>query len=443
MIQTPSQFQVLKTCILDVHENHIDKIRDDQSLLRVLCEAVERAFRLGFHAGFRVRDYWCWMESLIQICRNERSFIHPSYEDSIKMVHESRSVTTSQGRGRLLIRILLQRGLLDVPVKFMQTHADYATKFYEPSYSALGNEIFVQIFCSLVSEVCRLPFQLNLDNAEFLDETWQMPVFKQLEFVPCFKLGASLDLMDGHVVVMDLDPAGVAAEDNQIELGDILVTMYGKALRGSFSKIASLRNTHEGQPVPLGVQKARLADGDVYPPLKTLLMKFRADQLISFLNIDNKNLNCIATSGSSRSFFEANPNCRLLFVGQCDIGSDGSVRMINRSILQVLMKRRPSEQLIPVHMELGEIGITVWEVQPKTGELVSQDQPLFRHSYPQIASCGRRTDGTNFLAYIVGQEACTICTSFRCLVFEAVNQNESRSLINEIAHGFDRTHWTL
>ena len=100
-------------------------------------------------------------------------------------IRKTCSVATPQGCGRLLIRMLLQRNLLDFPVKLLQNNPHVAAKFYEPSVSVLGSEILVQIFCSLVSEISRISFALNLENTEFLDETWKLPVFRSYEFVPC------------------------------------------------------------------------------------------------------------------------------------------------------------------------------------------------------------------------------------------------------------------
>ncbi|CAH8633264.1 unnamed protein product [Dicrocoelium dendriticum] len=117
--------------------------------------------------------------------------------------------------------------------------------------------------------------------------------------------------------------------------------------------------------------------------------------------------------------------------------------MVNRSISQVLEQRRDEKDYIPVQMEIGELGITVWAHNPTNGDVDKCSDPLLRHSFPQIVSCGRRTDGTNYLAYIVGQEMCNVAKEFNCYVFQAASRADSKFLINAIAQGFDRTHWTL
>ncbi|GAA48199.1 hypothetical protein CSKR_111082 [Clonorchis sinensis] len=438
MLQCPSQFQVIKQCILDVHENQISRINDEYVHLRELCEAVERLFRLGFRGTFRVRDYWHWMLAVSKMCVKERKFLHPLYTDAIDKVQHNSSVTTAQGRGRLMIRLLLHHSMLDFPVKFMLAHPDYAASLYDSSYSALSNEIYVQILHSLLAEMCRVPFDLNLDNAEFLDETWEMPVFERYELVPCSKLGTRLDFLDGHAVVTDLDPDGVAAEDNKVKVGDVVVSMYGKTLRNGSALITTLRNQNEGKPVPMDIVKSQLPNGKLFRPLESLLKRFGFEFLIP-----TASTTASESSSEPDSFFTRDSPGRLLYVGQCEVGSNGGVNMINSAILRVLMNRRKDDWPIPVHMELGELGIAIWNMHPRTGAVDPTQPPIFQHSFPQISSCGRRTDNTNYLAYIVGEEPCSIAKRFRCFVFEAVDKEEAKRLIHGIAQGFDRTHWTL
>ncbi|KER30440.1 hypothetical protein T265_03172 [Opisthorchis viverrini] len=439
MLQCPSQFQVIKQCILDVHENQISRIDDEYVHLRELCEAVERLFHLGFRGTFRVRDYWHWMVAISKMCLKERKFLHPLYTDAINKVQHNSSVTTAQGRGRLMIRFLLHHSMLDFPVKFMLAHPDYATSLYDSSYSALSNEIYVQILHSLLTELCRVPFDLNLENAEFLDETWEMPVFERYELVPCSKLGTRLDFLDGHAVVTDLDPDGVAAEDNKVKVGDVVVSMYGKTLRNGSALITTLRNQNEGKPVPMAIIKSQMPNGKIFRPLESLLKRFGFEFLIPTVSTTPSD----SLSSEPDSFFTRDSPGRLLYVGQCEVGSNGGVSMINNAILRVLMNRRKDDWPIPVHMELGELGIAIWNMHPRTGTVDPTKPPMFQHSFPQISSCGRRTDNTNYLAYIVGEEPCSIAKRFHCFVFEAVNKEEAKRLIHGIAQGFDRTHWTL
>lgn len=86
--------------------------------------------------------------------------------------------------------------------------------------------------------------------------------------------------MEGHLVVTDLDAAGVAAEDDQVQLGDVLAHMYGQPLRNFTLPLTVLRSRHEGQPIPLGVIKTHLPDGTLYAPLKRILLRHDCGHLL-------------------------------------------------------------------------------------------------------------------------------------------------------------------
>lgn len=439
MLQQPPAFAQIKSCILTFYKQNLKEINDGTNFLQILCEALECSFRLGLKRSYSLRrqDYWCWMKSLIRKCSDSQIFLHPLYLTSVAKVEKNCSVSTTQGRGRLLIRMLLQHGLLDFLSKLLQSCSNLATAFYDETGSILGNEILVQIFCSLLSELSRIPFNLELENSEFLDETWKLPLFKTFEFVPCKMLGARVETIDGHHMVTELNPNGVAAEDNRICVGDIFSSMYGCSLSNSGIHLASLRSQHYGEPVPVGVTKVFLEDGQIYPPIKLLLERCGYSQLLG--KIKPVPLKCESTD----DFFKLRPYCQFRFIGKYDVGSDGGVQMINQSIMQAILNFCISEENVPVSIELGELGVTVWKLAEASNNIIRSEEPLFKHSYPQISSCGRRTDNTNFFAYIAGDEPCTLAKHFTSYVFEAVNHSESKRLIAGLSMGFDRTHWTL
>ncbi|VDP92203.1 unnamed protein product, partial [Echinostoma caproni] len=159
MLQTPAQFGVIKKCILDVHQKQIKTLDDQMSVVRDLCEAIESLFRLGLTNRSRTRDYYSWMEDLMKKLKQEKSFIHPDFSAALKSVRKNNSLCNIQGKGRQMIRYLLQRGRLDFPIHYMQNHPQFAEKFYQhPTESVLAHEILVQIFGSLISELCRMTF---------------------------------------------------------------------------------------------------------------------------------------------------------------------------------------------------------------------------------------------------------------------------------------------
>lgn len=68
---------------------------------------------------------------------------------------------------------------------------EYATEYYDKD-SIVSNEILCQIFISVLLQISKLNFKLDLMNSSFLDDTWELPECKSLELVPCKTLGISV-----------------------------------------------------------------------------------------------------------------------------------------------------------------------------------------------------------------------------------------------------------
>jgi hypothetical protein len=120
------------------------------------------------------------------------------------------------GKTRLLIRSCLKRKCLQIPIQFHVENQDYDDPNlrvnYCPKGSILGHEILSQIFLSLVLQLGNYDFNLDLSNASFLDESWQIPLLVKAEFVPCDKLGLTLGFPMGFAVVADIIENSLAAE---------------------------------------------------------------------------------------------------------------------------------------------------------------------------------------------------------------------------------------
>uniref|UniRef100_T1J3F0 RUN domain-containing protein n=1 Tax=Strigamia maritima TaxID=126957 RepID=T1J3F0_STRMM len=76
----------------------------------------------------------------------------------------------------------------------------------------------------LLSAVAELNFDLNVKNASFLDETWLLPIHQSYEFVPCYSLGIKINYVRGR----NVRKGSKVAEDDKVEVGDILDEMYGE-----------------------------------------------------------------------------------------------------------------------------------------------------------------------------------------------------------------------
>lgn len=143
----------------------------------------------------------------------------------VEQTKQNPKVHTFTGRLRLLIRICLVRKCLHMPVEILvrpllqqnafnmsirihesfQYDANYknlqlcsqtriptlATEFYDLK-SILGDDILREILLSVLLQCSKLNFKLNLRNATFLDDTWQMPKCVALQLVPCKNLGISV-----------------------------------------------------------------------------------------------------------------------------------------------------------------------------------------------------------------------------------------------------------
>ena len=89
---------------------------------------------------------------------------------------------------------------------------------YDPLTSLFTNEDSREFILGVFSLLGNMEFDLKIRNASFLDETWELPVFKQIELVPSHDLGLTIRYVQGRAVVVDLDIHGVAAEDDKVQV---------------------------------------------------------------------------------------------------------------------------------------------------------------------------------------------------------------------------------
>lgn len=77
------------------------------------------------------------------------------------------------------------------PVLIFQVRTKDPEDIYDDD-SIIGDEILGEIFLSLLYQCSHINFELQLDNASFLDDTWQLPGYHEYELVPCMDLGVYL-----------------------------------------------------------------------------------------------------------------------------------------------------------------------------------------------------------------------------------------------------------
>ncbi|KAM7296096.1 uncharacterized protein ISCGN_021292 [Ixodes scapularis] len=103
-----------------------------------------------------------------------------------------------------------------------------------------------------------------------MDMNWE--VYKAFEFVPCSDMGLSVRFASGHAVVTHVQEGSIAAEDDQVQVGDVLDELYGEAINGrKRGAISALLSHFEGLPVYASFVKSSLPDRSPYPPVEDLL----------------------------------------------------------------------------------------------------------------------------------------------------------------------------
>ncbi|KAF0314256.1 hypothetical protein FJT64_015279 [Amphibalanus amphitrite] len=424
-----------------------NEILDDHPSMLPFCEVLEKIFREGLLGpvftpfGATKKDYWSVMESVYQ----ERNSVSSSFHHAVEAVQKSQRVHTQQGRGRLFIRCALFKRCLHVPVESL-IRCGRASSLYDRCDSVIGHEILAEICLSLLRQVSLIKFRLNLRNACFLDETWLLPLYRRFEFVPCERLGVKFGFCKSRVLVVDVEPNSVAAEEDNIEPGDIVDELYAECCYGMRrGRVSALLKLYQGMPIYISVVKCHSATGDLYPPAIPLLESLRLDlaQLTAAYQSRAAQRRRLAASADRLDRLpddpepadEKAPYCAgapVTYLGAGFVGNRGDVTVIEMGVENVLRNQPQTQQ---VQLVLGEMGVTL--VDRASGEVVR------KHSYTEIASCGRRNDRLRYFAYVAGETSCNMARFFYCHVFEALDEQQAKDVLHGIAEGFRRTHFAV
>lgn len=433
-------------------------IKDDNTYVQTLCETLEEIMRKGLKKqnsffGMARRDYWSWIEYMGTDGNGSTERVNPIFSMAVTTVKNCDKTLTTQGRGRLFIRLALQKKILSVPIE--QIHKSQKTKaaWYEQGSSILGDEILTEIFLSLLFEATEINFKLNCKISSYLDETWIIPRYKSYELVPCRDLGIRLLYVGGRALVVSLDPNGVAKEQNKVEPGDILDEMYGEGLKGiTKGKIPSLLRGNKGWPVYLSVIKARYPDGRIFPPVSYLIKQSKTDAVILKAIADkaDQQRKSEKENGNKKPAHailpedgveetpvptpQSNARYKISYIGKMNVGTDGSMKQIEGAIGKMLSAHQDSDYR-DVILKLGETGLTVADA--------STIEIILKHSYTEISSCGRRLDSPKYFAYIAGETTCTLSKEFVSYFFKSECEEEARNILCAVAQGFGRTHWFI
>ncbi|XP_031831754.1 uncharacterized protein LOC116426647 isoform X2 [Nomia melanderi] len=336
---------------------------DDGNLdLPLFCKCLEKCLQKGIlmslsPIGFsKVPNAWYWLEEIA----GKHFSSSCTYSLMVEQVKQNPKVQTPTGRLRLLIRTCLIRKCLYMPIEMLVRTPLMAIEYYDKN-SILGDEILGEIFLSVLLQSSKLNFKLNLRNSSFLDDTWDLPECMALELVPCKSLGISVCFTKGKALIINLDKNSVAAEDDKIEVGDVLDEINGYAItsnaKGQLSRI--MKKTI-GQPVCLHVIKHRHKETqEIYTPIIQLVRNSGAECLKKILkkfNSDKQDHE--EQSEISKSVQKSlNAGFSLKYCGSVHIGTEGDVKQIEKAIVQVL--KSDDLKLVAVKFECLEIGIRV------------------------------------------------------------------------------------
>ncbi|KAK0085359.1 hypothetical protein PV325_005353 [Microctonus aethiopoides] len=429
----------LKGWIRKLTENTAE-ITDDNPDLILLCSSLEKCFQLGVtmritsSVGYpKSADAWHWLEELGE--RNER-FLY-SFTSAVESVSQNLKVESPIGKLRLLIRICLTKKCLHMPVQLLVRSPGMSLDHYEPN-SILGDEILGEIFLSALLQIGKLQFKLNLKNARFLDDTWQLPKCSSIELVPCKSLGISVCFTKGKALIINVHENSVAAEDDKIQIGDVLDEINGQILTGrSRGKLNKIMKKTSGLPTTLHIIKYYSeATNDLYGPIANLIRSSGVERLQKLLKrpmTSPKKIEIPRIINKVNDTLSANAGCKVTYCGNISTGTEGDVKQIESAIWRLL--RCQEFVSIPVRFESLEIGIRVTQQSDET--------VILNQSYMEISSCGRTANIPEYFAYIAGDTNCNMATNFNAFVFHHRKENEVQTILQSLAQGFHRTHFAV
>lgn len=415
-------------------ESNIEIDEENEDLL-FFFKNLEKCFQKGILMRLnpisfpKLPDAWYWMEEIA-----EKYFSSScTYSLVVEQVKQNSKVYTPTGRLRLLIKTCLMRKCLHMPVEMLVRTPLMATDYYDRN-SILGDNILGEIFLSVLLQSSKLNFKLDLRNCSFLDETWQLPECLALELVPCKNLGISVCFTKGRALIVNLDKNSVAAEDDKVEIGDILDEINGNAItsntKGQLRKF--MRKTM-GLPVSLYVIKHRNKKTcELYAPIVHLIKSSGIEGLKKILKrfnseMDDEKIEVIKPENQLNAGFSVK------YCGSIYVGTKGDVKQIERAILQILKSEEMKS--VPVKFECLELGIRV------TQDL--DDTVICKQSYMEISSCGRTGNIPNYFAFIAGDTNCNLATKFDAYIFYHKNESEVQTILQSLGQGFQRTHFAV
>ncbi|XP_012217341.1 uncharacterized protein [Linepithema humile] len=417
---------------------HANEINDENQDLYHFCKCLENCLQQGLLPVFDNIGYlnlayaWKWLEYIAGKKYNS----YNTFSLAAEQVRQNSKVHTSAGRLRLLIRICLVRRCFHMPVEILTKIPTLATQFYDFK-SILGDDILREILLSVLLQCSKLNFKLNLRNAAFLDDTWQLPRYRVFELVPCKNLGISVCFTNDKALIVNVDERSVAAEDNKVEIGDVLDEINENIINGdSKGKLRKIIKKGSGQPIILHIIKHRTQKSDeVYQPIVHLIKNSGVESMKSL--IQTSQLDQVNTTKKKEISKLGNKTVSSGFLvkycGSVHVGTKGDIKQIEKAIWR-LIKSAEIKQ-VPVRFECLEIGIKVTQE--------ADDETICKQNYMEISSCGRTINIPDYFAFIAGETNCNMATKFDAYIFYHQKETEVQEILQSLEQGFQRTHFAV
>lgn len=419
----------LKGYTLQLLENK-NSITDDNHNVNSFCECLERILQKGLLTQFntigicREPESWHWLESMAY----PKYGAPYSYQSSVDTVKKCDKVKTNIGRTRLLIRSCLSKRCMHIPFQLLIHSCDYGQVYSRNSI--IGDEILCEILISVLLLASRFQFNFDLSNSRFLDNTWLLPYTKRIEFVPCKELGLSLVFVNSKAIAVEIQSGSIAAEDDQIEVGDVLDELNGFTIIARLQGcLGTILKKSAGQPVTVCIIKAVYKNG-VYPPLYPLLRQAGLNP--SDIESRIKTNDNLEADKSSKSCCLKQVSPDVHYIGCVPTGDIGDVKQIRKAINTLLSGDKLQE--VEVKFECQDMGIIVSELH--------SHMTVLKHSYMQISSCGCTVDVPHYFAYIAEDKKVPE-NRFVCYIFSCKDDTQINTLLSSIGQGFKRTHYAV
>ena len=343
--------------------------------------------------------------------------------------------------GRLLLLHILQLCILTKVLEVVTILGMY------PPSTLLGSQAGSQAMLALARSVDSHTWPgVDTTHCTWLHATWRQPLQEEHELVPSSDLGVYVTLVEGRAVVTSVQTGSVAAEDDKVEVGDVITHINDECVIGmqSTDKLCKLLNKGKGKPINLKVTKCfDHQKQEIFQPIVKLLKKASIDvEELQRKYFFTKRGKCTKRNedevfnpleDDDEDTLNNRPGFPCLYLGSVNVGPCGDVDKIEFGMRKV-MSLSPAGDGHPSILQLQDLDLKL--VRLSSSDLV------FKFPYPQIASCGRLVSKPNYFAFITSPVPSSH-SGYMCHVLYGPREEKVKEILGHISDGFQRTHFTV